>query len=114
MVLLAKFQRVIYSLAGWLTAKPCLCGVEIALSETSNIFSTIHVFSNWKILLLHYYLLYWLTAGFIPLPFQPVGVCVEYRIILQLDIFAPLQSAGARQPVLALSEAISPFSLYGS
>jgi hypothetical protein len=33
---------------------------------------------------------------------------VEYRIILQLDIFAPQQSPGARQPILALSEAIRP------
>jgi hypothetical protein len=63
-------------------------GVEIALSATCKNFRTIHVFSNWKILLLHSYLLDWLTAGLIPLPLQPVGVYVEYRIILQLDIFA--------------------------
>jgi hypothetical protein len=36
------------------------------------------------------------------------SVFVEYRIILQLDIFSRLQSPGARQPVLALSEAIRP------
>jgi hypothetical protein len=54
--------------------------------RTCKNFRTIHDFFDWIFLLLHSYLLDWLTAGLIPLPFQPVGVCVEYRIILQQDI----------------------------
>jgi hypothetical protein len=82
-------------------------GVEIALSVTRKNVSSIHVF--FRLENFHVFascLLDWLTAGLIPLPFQPVGRCVEYCIILQHNIFAPLQSPGARQHVLALSEAI--------
>jgi hypothetical protein len=89
-------------------------GVEIALFATSKTSSTIHVYFRLKISRVASCLLDWLTAGLIPLPLQPVGGCVKHRIILKQDIFAPLQSTEARQHVLALLEAIRPFSLHGS
>jgi hypothetical protein len=67
--------------------------LKIAVSGTRKFFRTIYVFFDWNVLLLQSYLPDWLTAGLIPLPFQPDGVRVEYRIILQQDICGELTSS---------------------
>ena len=51
--------------------------LKIAVSEPAKISELFMVCFNWKFLPLHFYLLDWLTAGLLPLPFQPVGGCVE-------------------------------------
>jgi hypothetical protein len=115
MVLLAKFQRVIYSLAGWLTAKTLPHGVEIALSATCKNFRTIHVFSQLENLLFHSYLLDWLTAGLIPLPFQPVWGRVWSIASYSSKIFSPRCNLPERDSLFWLfPRRLYPFSLHGS
>jgi hypothetical protein len=63
--------------------EPCPADVE------NRSFRNLQNFQNYSCSFCNSYLLDCLTAELLPLPFQPVGVCVEYCIILQQRYFRP-------------------------